>query len=584
MVTNNAFMYDDYTESFRPMPIVQTLLAVLLLGFLAQAEEIRITLLATTDLHGNMLPYDYFTARPAARGLAKIATLIREARAENPNTLLIDCGDTIQGTPLEAVFQHAVEGAEVRRHDPMMLAMNEIGYDVMVVGNHEFNFGLNNQALARSDAQFPWISANIRGLPGDSLRAFVPGQAFAPYFLKTIGGVKIAVVGVTTPLIPDWETEEHYYGYQFEGGVEAVRRVVAELHEREHPDVVIVAAHAGLDRNPTKEPNATGDSRENMVYQIATDVKGIDAIVFGHTHDQVASLRVGDVLLMQPKNWGMSLGRMDFVLENSQGGWKIVSKSSRLIPVTAETAADPKVVEIAKPYHEQAETYLNNRVAESPVSLNARLARVEDTAIIDAVQQVQLYYAKADVSFASSFNARASMPKGPVTVRQIAALYVYENQLYAIEGTGKMVREALENAARYFKSCTGDCSQGPLINSEVFGYNYDMAEGVDYDIDLTQPPGNRIRNLRWHDKPLADTQPLRIAVNNYRAGGSAGYSMFRGAKILWRSPEEIRELVIQYYSEHKQLPSRPDNNWRVVPEAARRELRAEALGEARSLK
>ena len=576
MVTNSAFINDDYTESFEVMRIVRAVLSVLLFGFLAQAEEIRITLLATTDLHGNMLPYDYFTARPASRGLAKIATLIEAARAENPNTLLVDCGDTIQGTPLEAVYQHSVESPIAGGHDPMMLAMNAIGYDAMVVGNHEFNFGLKNLAKARFEARFPWISANIRVAPGASV------QAFAPYFLKTIGGVKLAVVGVTTPLIPDWDAEEHYRGYQFEGGVEAVRRAVAEVRERERPDIVIVAAHAGLDRNPAKESSATGDSRENMIYQIATDVKGIDAIVFGHTHDQVASLRIGDVLLMQPKNWGISLGRMDFVLENRKEGWKIVSKSSRLIPVTAETAADPKVVEIAKPYHEQAEIYLNNRVAESPASLDARLARVEDTAIIDAVQQVQLFYSKADVSFASSFNARASIPKGPVTVRQIAALYVYENQLYTIEGTGKIVREALENAARYFKSCSEDCTQGPLINSEVIGYNYDMAEGVDYDIDLTQPPGNRIRNLRWHGKPLADTQPLRIAVNNYRAGGGAGYSMFRGAKVLWRSPEEIRDLVIRYYSEHKQLPSRPDNNWRVVPEAARQELRAEALGESRN--
>jgi len=560
------------------MPVARTLLSVLLFAFLAQGEEIRITLLATTDLHGNMLPYDYFTARPAARGLAKIATLIRAARAENPDTLLIDCGDTIQGTPPEAVYQHAVDSPGASRHDPMMLAMNAIGYDAMVVGNHEFNFGLKNLAKARSDGQFPWISANIHVAAGAGV------QPFAPYFLKTIGGIKVAVVGVTTPLIPEWDAEEHYRGYQFEGGVETVRRAVAELREREHPDIVIVAAHAGLDRNPTKESSATGDSRENMVYQIATDVKGIDAIVFGHTHDQLATLRVGDVLLMQPKNWGMSLGRMDFVLgKDKPGTWKIVSKSSRLIPVTAETAADPKMVEIAKPYHEQAENYLNNRVADSPVSLDARLARVEDTAIIDAVQQVQLFYSNADVSFASSFNARASIPKGPVTVRQIAALYVYENQLYAIEGTGKMVREALENAARYFKSCSGDCSQGPLINPEVIGFNYDMAQGVDYDIDLTQPPGNRIRSLRWHGAPLSDTQPLRIAVNNYRAGGSAGYSMFRGAKIVWRSPEEIRELVIRYYSEHRQLPSQPDNNWRVVPEAARQELRAEALGEARNV-
>jgi 2',3'-cyclic-nucleotide 2'-phosphodiesterase/3'-nucleotidase len=160
-------------------------------------------------------------------------------------------------------------------------------------------------------------------------------------------------------------------------------------------------------------------------------------------------------------------------------------------------------------------------------------------------------------------------------VREIAALYVYENELYTIEGNGKMVREALENAARYYQTCPGDCSQGPLIDRKVIGYNYDMAEGVDYEIDLTRPVGDRIRNLRWHGQPLQDTQPLRIAVNNYRSGGSAGYSVYRGAKVVWRSGEEIRDLVIRYYIEHKELPTKPDGNWRIVPEAARKELEKE---------
>ena len=275
---------------------------------------------------------------------------------------------------------------------------------------------------------------------------------------------------------------------------------------------------------------------------------------------------------------------MDFVLEPKEsGGWKIVSKSSRLIPVTRDTPADAKILEIGRPYHELAERYLSTPVAEAPVSLDSSLARVEDSALIDAIQQVQLFYSKADVSFASSFNARVSVPKGPVTIRQIAALYVYENQLYVIQGNGKMVRDALENSARYYNTCAGDCSHGPLINPHVIGYNYDMAQGVDYEIDLTQPPGQRIRNLRWHGKPLDDNQPLRIAVNNYRAGGSAGYSMFHGAKIVWRSPDEIRDLVIQYYSEHKTLPAQPDNNWRVVPEAALRTLEREALAGAQTV-
>ncbi len=551
------------------MGTLRAFLAGLIFASLASSAELKITLLATTDLHGNLFPYDYYTAQPAARGLAKIATLIRAARAENPNNLLIDCGDTIQGTPMEAVYQEYVQsgkGSPPPAHDPMMLAMNAIGYDAMVVGNHEFNFGLKNIAQARADAHFPWIASNI----------IASGEAspFPPYFLKTIAGVKIAVIGVTTPMIPTWEAEEHYHGYRFESGVDAVRRTIAELRERERPDIVIVAAHSGLD----------GDAKENMVREIATEVPGIDAIVFGHSHQQLASLQLGRVLLMQPKNWGISLGEMDFVLErNRTSGWKIVSKASRLIPVTKEIAADPKIIEIGRPYHELAERYLNTPVAEAPVALDAKLARVEDTALIDAVQQVELFYSKADVSFASSFNPRVSVPKGPVTIRQIASLYIYENQLYVIEGNGKMVRDALENSARYYNTCEGDCSHGPLINSHVIGFNYDMAQGVDYEIDLTQPEGHRIRDLRWHGKPLDDNQPLRIAVNNYRAGGSAGYSMFRGATILWRSPDEIRDLVIQYYSQHGTLPARPDNNWRVVPEAALRTLEREALAGAQTV-
>ncbi len=455
----------------------------------------------------------------------------------------------------------------------MMLAMNAIGYDAMVVGNHEFNFGLKNLAKARAEAHFPWISANILG----------ETAPFAPYFLKTVAGVKMAVIGVTTPSIPDWESEEHYHGYRFESGVEAVRRAVTELREREHPDIVIVAAHAGLARETDARDSA--DARENMVREIATEVPGIDAIVFGHTHQQLSSLQIGNVLLMQPKNWGMSLGRMDFVMQSGEfGGWKIASKSSR--PDSGHSRQPPPIQGFsrsARPYHLLAESYLNTPVAEAPVALDSRLARVEDSALIDAIQQVQLFYSKADVSFASSFNARVSIPKGPVTIRQIAALYIYENQLYAIQGNGKMVRDALENSARYYNTCANDCSRGPLINPGVIGYNYDMAQEVDYEIDLTQPPGHRIRNLRWRGKPLDDNQPLRIAVNNYRAGGSAGYSMFRGAKIVWRSPDEIRDLVIQYYSEHKTLPAQPDNNWRVVPETALRTLEHEALAGARTV-
>ncbi len=554
------------------MRIGRAAFACLFLGISLQAQRVTVTLAATTDLHGNIYPYDYYTAEPAQRGLAKIATLVAALRRETPASLLIDCGDTIQGTPLESVYQNFVRTGALPLglkfagpplpNDPMMLVMNQMDYQAMVLGNHEFNFGLKNLEKARSEARFPWLSANTVVSPGGS------SKPFQAYIVKNVAGVKVAVFGITTPSIPSWEQPENYRGMKFLPGVEAADSTVKELQERERPDVIVAAVHAGL-----------GEKGENMASGIAERVRGIDAIVYGHSHQRQAGLRIGDVLLVQPQNWGASLARLDFDLEKTARGWKLTGKRSRLIPVDPRTEADSAILALAKPYHELAERYLETRVAESPADLDSTLGRVEDTALVDAVQAVQMHYARADVSFTALFNPRVHVPKGPVTVRQIAALYLYDNELYAVEGDGRMVKDALENAARFYLSCHDPaCSQRPLINRDVMGYNYDMAEGVNYDVDLTKPAGQRIENLRWKGKPLEPNQKLRIAINNYRAGGSAGYGMFKDARILWRSNEDIRSLVVAYFIERRRLPAQPDNNWRVVPESARRTLEAEARG------
>jgi 2',3'-cyclic-nucleotide 2'-phosphodiesterase/3'-nucleotidase len=558
------------------------ILFVLVSAGLAWPQQVTVTVLATTDLHGNLYPIDYVTGKPAPRGLAKLATLIRAARAENPNSLLIDCGDTIQGTPLEYVYQTiARTGAPplglkapvglVR--DPMMLAMNRLGYDAMAVGNHDFNYGLHNLEQARAAAGFPWLAANI------AVEAGARERPFAPYLVKTVAGVKVAVVGIITPAVPSWEKPENLGGYRFHDPSISLKRVLATLREREHPDLIVVAAHSGLGRN--LETGMEEAPSENVVYQLAGQFPELDAIVFGHSHSQLESHFVGGVLLVQPRNWGMSLARVDFTMEKKGDGWKLVSKKSRLDPVTSQTATAPDILEVAKPYEELAERYLNTPAATSPRQLDAALGRVEDTPLVDAVQKVQLFYSHADVSFTSLFNPSLRVPRGEVTVRQISALYPYENELYAIEGTGEMVKQALENAARYYLSCEGArCGQLPLTNRKVLGFNYDMAEGVEYEIDLTRPEGDRIRNLRWRGAPLAPGQKLRIAVNNYRQAGSAGYSMFTGAHVIWRSQEEIPDLIVRYYTEHKELPGEANGNWRVVPEEARRTLEKEALAQA----
>jgi 2',3'-cyclic-nucleotide 2'-phosphodiesterase / 3'-nucleotidase len=552
--------------------LFSTPFALVLAAASACAGERTVTLLATTDLHGNLYPVDYYTAKPAARGLAKIATLVAQARRESPDALLVDCGDTIEGTPLEALWQQYVAAGALPlgvrfpgtapRLDPMMAAMNALGYTAMTVGNHEFNFGLDNLNRARAAARFPWLAANIAAEPGSGARPF------DPYLVVTRAGVKIAIVGLTTPAVPTWEEPAHYRGYRFTDAVEAARRTVATLRQKERPDLIVAAIHAGLGPRELP-PHGRGAPSENMVFEVASEVPGIDAIVFGHSHQQLAGERVNGVLLVQPKNWGASLARLDFTLDDSSGRWKLLRKESRLLAVTAGTPADPEILAIARPYHEAAERFLDVPVAHSAVDMDGRTARFEDTPLVDAIQAVQMEYAHADVSFTALFHAGVHVAPGPVAVRQLAALYLYDNELYAIEGDGRMIRAALENAARFFRTCPdAACSRGPLLNSGISGFNYDMAEGVDYEIDLTRPEGERIVHLGRNGRPLDPAAKFRIALNNYRAGASGGYDMFRGAKVLWKSNRDIRSLMIEYYMRRRELPARASGNWRIVPPAA----------------
>src|ERR1017187_3509508 len=238
------------------------------------AQQVTVTILAPTDLHGNLVPVDYVTGQPAQRGLAELATLIRQTHAGNANTLLIDCGDTIQGTPFEDVYQSiARTGADPAGlkpaatltgdagGDPMMRAMNLLGYDAMTLGNHEFNAGLANLAKARLDAKFPWISANTTVAPGGAEREF------AGYIVKTVGGVKVAVIGITTPLIPLWERAENLGDYRFVEPIEAVRGAVARLRGKEGPALMVVPAPSAVGDN--LEPGAPKKPGENVVYQLA---------------------------------------------------------------------------------------------------------------------------------------------------------------------------------------------------------------------------------------------------------------------------------------------------------------------------
>ena len=518
-------------------------------------ERIQITILGTTDLHGNINPIDYYTNKPDNRGLAKVATLINRIRKEQPNVVLVDSGDTIQGSPLESYHNRKNN----QPTDPMMLAMNSLKYDAMAVGNHEYNFGLKVLEKARSEAQFPWLSANTYDTTSGNTH-------YQPYIVKEVAGVRIGILGLTTPGIPNWDNPPNYAGLTFHEPIAEAQKWVPILRTKERADVVVVAMHMGLGEDlRTGEINPGQVPHENEAVNIAKTVPGIDVIFMGHTHREVPSLYINGVLLTQANYWGRHLARADLYLDKSTAGWRVYAKSGRTISVDDRVEPDAEITKLAEPYDRETQGWLTRVIGESKEELTAKEARFRDTAILDLIQLVQLEAGNADVSMVASFNAEARIAKGPVTVRDIAGLYVYENTLVVLEVTGQQLKEALEHSAKYFRTYEPGKAAADLVDQKIPAYNFDIAEGVTYDLDISKPIGERIQNLRFHGKPVSPEQKFRLATNNYRVNGGGGYTMYKNAPVVYRSSEEIRELIIDWVEKHKQVPTEPTNNWRIIP-------------------
>lgn len=517
----------------------------------------QVTILATTDLHGSILPIDYYSNKPDARGLAKAATIIKAARKENPNLLLLDSGDTIQGTPL--VFYHNKKNNAPP--DPMMLVMNALKYDSMAVGNHEYNFGLKVLEKARHEATFPWLSAN-------TYRKGTDETAYSPYLVKEVNGVKIGVLGLTTPGIPNWENVENYAGLEFRETVSEAKKWTKVLREQEHVDLVVVTMHMGLEEDlrtgkidPGQVPN------ENAAVAIAEQVAGVDVILMGHTHREVSSVYINGVLLAQADKWARRVVRADVYLEREDEGkrWHVVAKGARTIPVDDKTEVDQEIAKLVAPYDRETQAWLGRVIGESPVEMSAKDARFRDTPILDLIQRAQLDASHADVSMAASFNPQAHISKGPVTVRDIASLYEYENTLVVLEVTGEQLKDALEHSAKYFGAYVPNKAAADLVDEKIPGYNFDIAEGVTYELDISKPVGERILNLRFKGQPVAPAQKLKLVTNNYRVNGGGGFTMYRQAPVVYRSSEEVRELIIDWVEQHKRIPAQATNNWHLLP-------------------
>lgn len=563
----------------------------------SNGKPLRITVLGTTDLHGNVYNWNYFnnaeyTDRSGnAIGIAKAATLINAVRAERgANTCItLDAGDTIQGTPL-AYYYAKIEPITEGSTHPMATAMNAVGYDAAALGNHEYNYGLDTLRTFEDQCDFPLLSAN-------SVDWDTGEPVFTPWVIKTVKvaghkPVKVGILGLVTPGVAIWDKANVEGKVRFPGLVEQARVMVPRM-KAAGADVVVVAAHSGADTS-----SSYGDALpfpENASTLVAEQVPDIDAILVGHAHKEIAqrvvtNLETGrPVLLSEPLYWGMRVTVMDLNLVKVRGQWQVDSSSATVLNSNT-VPEDPQIAALGRPAHEKVLGYVNSVIGRSLQAMSAATSRYEDTPAIDFVNYVQadaVQHALVGtaseglpvLSIAAPFNKLAAIPQGDVTVRDVAGLYIYDNTLLAITLTGSQVKDYLEASATYFKqvSGTGPFTPDELTNAPTVlapngtpDYNYDIMGGLDapltYDVDVSAPAGSRVRNLAYGGAPVAPDAVFVVAINNYRQSGGGNFPHVSTAPVVYNRQVEIRQLLIEWVQQNGVIdPSAFSSvDWRLV--------------------
>jgi 2',3'-cyclic-nucleotide 2'-phosphodiesterase/3'-nucleotidase len=551
----------------------------------ATGNDLRVTVMETSDLHGNALNWDYFKnaefddSAHNDVGLAKVSTLVNQIRADRgrDRTMLLDSGDTIQGTPLDYYYAKVEPFTQTGETHPMARAMNAIGYDAVTLGNHEFNYGI--PLLAKWIRQ---VKAPVLGANAVDARTGLP--AFLPFTMKTMPvpgkrPVKVGVLGLTNPGIAIWDKGNVEGKLRFTDLVRSARLWVP-LIRLLGADVVVVTAHAGDNGMSSYQ----GDIPvENASAMVAEQVPGIDAVLFGHAHNDVPQRFVTNkatgrqVLLTEPSKWGQRLSVVDFSLSWARGRWQVRGASSQTLN-TNTVPEDPRIVSLMTPQHDKTVAYVNQPVAQSVSELSAATSRYEDTAILDYIQAVQTSVVTAAVgadrpvlSIAAPFSRTAVFPSGQVTIRDIAGLYIYDNTLEAVTMTGAQVKDYLEYSAKYFNQTPVGAPVDPETLTNAGGepdYNYDVLSGVTYDVDISKPVGSRIVGLSHDGAPIDPAQEFVVAVNNYRRSGGGGFPHVSTAPVVYNAQVEIRQALIDYAAAAGTIDESTffEPNWRLVRE------------------
>jgi 2',3'-cyclic-nucleotide 2'-phosphodiesterase/3'-nucleotidase len=590
-----------------------------------EAATAQLAVLETTDLHANLVSYDYFKlAEDKSVGLERTATLIRAARAEFANTVLIDNGDTIQGTAL-ADYQATVSPLACNQKLATYKAMDAIGFDAGTLGNHEFNYGLpylaqvtgtkfNVDGMAAVASQpscsgpaFPLVLANVTSRKDGA-------TLYKPYTIlsKKISGkdkdgvaiessVKVAIIGFTPPPILSWDKRWLDGKVDVQGVVEAATQYVP-LARADGADIVIAASHGGFDSRPYSP------AMENANYHLAK-VAGIDGILMGHSHgefpnatcsttdcnaagvDKVKGTFHG-VPAVMPSYWGKAIGVINFSLAVKNGKWTIdtaktnVAIRKTLLDATAKTyvEVDPAISQQVLTEHQAAIAYVKTPIGQSDFAMSSYFADVGDVSAIQVVNAAQADYVSRYVAanlpaykdlpvlsvsapFKSGFAGGSDftdVKAGAVAINNAADLYLFPNTVYAVKVDGAGIQAWLEKAAERFNQIDPTLSTAQSLLSSFPGYNFDMFTSLDlsYEIDVTQPKGSRIKNLSYQGAPINPAAEFIVATNNYRASGGGGFPGLDGSKTVYAAPDANRDVLIDYIKARKTLTLAADGSAR----------------------
>ncbi len=544
----------------RPLAAVLLLLlfTVSLLPAAAAAEKAEtktIRILATSDTHGKFMPWDYALNEESLSGsLAQVSSAVRQYRTDA--TLLVDAGDTIQDNAADIFVRTG-------KIHPMIQAMNAMKYDVWVTGNHEYNYGMGVVRQAVADSRAKVLAGNVYFSDGTRV-----GDRYAIF---DVDGVRVAVIGMVTPNIVHWDAE-NLAGCVVTDPYAETREVIDSI--RGQYDVLVGVFHMGL--------QSEYGMKYSGVEDILNDCPEFDVMVSAHEHALVPSMDINGVLVVQNKNQGQTMSVIDVTLEKDSEGWKVIGKTAGSVDISG-FVADPELVRALTPAHEYALADAwqpIGRLEGGPLAPENEIegipeARIRDTALIDLINSAQLYYSGAQVSATALFTGSANMRPGVIRKSDMALIYKHSNTLCTLRVTGAQLRKYMEWSASYYSTWrSGDLTIS--FNPEFRDYWYDMFAGVNYEIDISAEPGNRIRNLSWPDgTPVADNEEFVLAVNNYRARSFLLVPGFifeeGGLPVLLETDIHgelggVREMIRSYIVDVKDAKLTPecDHNWRLI--------------------